>query len=82
MHVSEGRTTLVVAHRLSTIVNADEIIVLKGGQIVERGSHKHLLDLNGEYRQMWEIQAKEAEDSQKELNKTQDSKAEAQLVDL
>jgi len=76
MQVSKGRTTLVVAHRLSTIVNADEIIVLKGGQIVERGTHRQLLELHGEYRQMWEIQAKE-----QQLNQTP-NKEDNKLLDL
>jgi len=59
MEVSKGRTTLIVAHRLSTIMHADEILVLKAGQIVERGTHRELLDKAGEYQAMWDIQAKE-----------------------
>ena len=54
--VSKNRTTLVIAHRLSTVVNADEIIVLKGGEIAERGSHAALLDQNGLYASMWNRQ--------------------------
>jgi len=54
--VSQGRTTLVIAHRLSTIVDANEIIVLKNGSIAERGTHKQLLELGGEYQQMWSRQ--------------------------
>lgn len=62
--VSRGRTTLVIAHRLSTVVNADEIIVLKEGEIAERGTHKHLLKRNGLYAQMWsrQLEATQAED--------------------
>lgn len=62
--VSEGRTTLVIAHRLSTVVNADEIIVLKDGEIAERGTHTKLLEREGLYAQMWNRQreATEAED--------------------
>lgn len=55
--VSRDRTTLVIAHRLSTVVDADEILVLKEGQIVERGRHADLLALDGEYASMWARQA-------------------------
>lgn len=55
-HASRGRTTLIIAHRLSTVMNADEIIVLDGGHIVERGKHVALLAANGVYAQMWALQ--------------------------
>jgi len=51
--VSVARTTLVIAHRLSTVVNADEILVLEDGRIVERGHHAELLALHGRYAEMW-----------------------------
>lgn len=51
-----GRTTFVIAHRLSTIVTADQILVLEGGEIVERGTHRELLALNGRYRQLYDRQ--------------------------
>ena len=51
-----GRTTLIIAHRLSTVMNADEILVLDAGRIVERGKHRALLDRNGMYAQMWALQ--------------------------
>ena len=51
-----GRTTFVIAHRLSTITSADQILVLEHGQIVERGSHRDLLALNGRYRELYERQ--------------------------
>src|SRR5205085_10284675 len=54
--ISEGRTTLVIAHRLSTVMDADQILVLQGGRIVERGSHQQLLDAQGEYARMWALQ--------------------------
>ena len=51
-----GRTTFVIAHRLSTIRSADQILVLEGGQIVERGTHEELLAANGRYRQLYDKQ--------------------------
>ncbi len=55
---SKGRTTLMVAHRLSTVQNADEIVVLKAGRVIERGTHDALLAATGEYADMWARQAK------------------------
>jgi len=58
--ISADRTTLVIAHRLSTVVNADEIIVLADGKIAERGTHDELLKIkDGVYAHMWELQAQE-----------------------
>ena len=54
--VSKDRTTLVIAHRLSTVVDADQIIVMGEGRIVERGTHAELLALNGAYAAMWNRQ--------------------------
>ena len=55
--LKEGRTAVVVAHRLTTVMDADEIIVLDGGRIVERGTHWELLDReDGKYRQLWDTQ--------------------------
>jgi subfamily B ATP-binding cassette protein MsbA len=53
----ENRTSLVIAHRLSTIQHADEIIVLQQGEIVERGNHNTLMELNGVYRRLCELQS-------------------------
>ena len=53
-----GRTTLVVAHRLSTIADADQILVIKGGRIVEQGDHAQLIDQDGEYAALWRRQTR------------------------
>lgn len=65
-YVSRGRTTLVIAHRLSTVIAADEIIVLQGGVIAERGTHKKLLAKKGLYLAMWDRQ-REAQETEEKL---------------
>jgi len=57
--IAVGRTTLTIAHRLSTVMDADEILVMDAGRIVERGSHTQLLILQGHYAQMWRLQQQE-----------------------
>jgi ATP-binding cassette subfamily B protein len=52
----EGRTSLVIAHRLSTVRNADQILVVDRGRIVERGTHVELLALDGEYADLYRTQ--------------------------
>ena len=59
--VSAGRTTLMIAHRLSTVVEADQILVLEEGRVVERGRHEELVDLGGRYAEMWRRQQEAAE---------------------
>jgi ATP-binding cassette subfamily B protein len=54
--IAVGRTALVIAHRLSTVMNADEILVMDAGRIAERGSHAELLAARGRYAQMWQLQ--------------------------
>ena len=60
--IERGRTTIVIAHRLSTVVHADQIVVLDGGVIAERGTHGELLRLGGLYAEMWARQAQERDD--------------------
>jgi ATP-binding cassette subfamily B protein len=59
----KGRTTIAIAHRLSTLRKADRLIVLDRGQIIEQGSHDQLMDLNGVYRRMYDTQARQAMDA-------------------
>jgi ABC-type transport system involved in cytochrome bd biosynthesis fused ATPase/permease subunit len=76
--VCEGRTTLVVAHRLSTISHADIIIVLREGEVIERGSHHELLSkVDGVYAAMWKEQSTSYGDGDRpttESNDTTDEK--------
>jgi subfamily B ATP-binding cassette protein MsbA len=51
-----GRTTLVIAHRLSTIKNADRIVVISNGRIVEQGRHDELMECNGDYCRLYDMQ--------------------------
>jgi ABC-type transport system involved in Fe-S cluster assembly fused permease/ATPase subunit len=59
--IERGRTTIVIAHRLSTVVHADQIVVLDAGRVMERGTHAELLKKNGLYSDMWEHQSQERE---------------------
>ena len=65
--VMAGRTTFVIAHRLSTVHRADVIVVLRNGQIAERGTHDELLELNGLYREIYELQLRPQEDVMREI---------------
>ena len=79
--VSRDRTTLVIAHRLSTVVNADEIIVLDRGEIVERGNHAHLLAKGGVYAEMWNRQ-REATEAEETLKRVKGAEGESVRVRL
>ena len=57
--IARGRTTLIIAHRLSTIMDADQILVMDHGRIVERGTHRELIDAGGVYASMWALQLQE-----------------------
>ncbi|MFZ4379785.1 MAG: ABCB family ABC transporter ATP-binding protein/permease [Polynucleobacter sp.] len=62
LSLAKNRTTLIIAHRLSTIIHADQILVMEHGEIVERGTHAELLDANGRYAEMWQMQERAAID--------------------
>ena len=51
----KNKTVIMIAHRLSTIVNANKIVVVDRGKIIEQGNHKELLELNGKYKDMWDV---------------------------
>jgi ATP-binding cassette subfamily B protein len=70
--VSRGRSTLVIAHRLSTVIGADEIIVLDKGVIVERGTHDELLQHGGVYAAMWNRQ-RQADEAREALKRAEDA---------
>ncbi|MBT7760566.1 MAG: hypothetical protein HN732_24760 [Rhodospirillaceae bacterium] len=55
-HIAKGRTVLIVSHRLSTLVNADKILVIDQGQIIDQGPHTDLLDRCEIYRHLWQQQ--------------------------
>ena len=77
--VSRDRTTLVIAHRLSTVVGADEILVLQAGQVVERGTHADLLATGGLYASMWERQ-REVDAAEALLRADREKEAAAKIV--
>ena len=66
--VMKGRTTFVIAHRLSTVHRADIILVLKEGEIAEQGTHQELLALNGLYREIYELQLRPQEEVMREID--------------
>ena len=66
--VMKGRTTLIIAHRLSTVHRADEIMVMDKGEIVERGTHQELLAKGGKYREIYELQLRPQEDVMRDID--------------
>jgi subfamily B ATP-binding cassette protein MsbA len=59
--LAQNRTTLIIAHRLSTVIHAHQILVMDGGKIIERGTHDTLLSLQGRYAEMWRVQQSQIE---------------------
>ena len=59
--LTEGRTAFIVAHRLSTVLGADEILVMRAGSIVERGTHKSLMEKHGFYYELYQSQFKQGQ---------------------
>jgi ATP-binding cassette subfamily B protein len=79
--ISRGRTTLVIAHRLSTVINADEILVIDRGIIVERGRHDQLLAANGVYAALWNRQ-READEARETLKRAREAEGDSVRVTL
>ena len=67
----QGRTTFIIAHRVQSVMNADLILVLDHGRIVQRGKHEDLLEQAGIYRQIYDIQTKIEEELEKEVKSSQ-----------
>lgn len=78
--VSRGRTTLVIAHRLSTVIDSDEIVVLMAGRVAERGSHAALLARNGVYADMWRRQQEAAAEAARKVEEPPSLRAEGHLA--
>lgn len=77
--VSRGRTTVVIAHRLSTVINADEIVVLDRGRVVERGRHAELLARDGLYADMWRRQQEAAAEAEHRVEEPPSFRSEGHL---
>jgi len=71
--LTKDRATIIISHRLSSLMHADEILFIDGGKIVERGTHEELLTLGGHYNDLYELQIRPSEESRKELEKGGDS---------
>jgi ATP-binding cassette subfamily B protein len=76
----QGRTTFVIAHRLSTVRRADLILVMDHGRIVERGKHAELLQLDGLYREIYELQLRDQEQFQEEMENLRQARVKAPSI--
>ena len=76
--VMKGRTTLVIAQRLRTIKNADQILVMRDGAIVERGTHEELIALDGQYRQIYDLELRDQEEALKRVGQAETTAAPAE----
>jgi ATP-binding cassette subfamily B protein len=70
----EGRTTFIIAHRIQSVMNADLILVLDHGKIVQRGTHAALMAQDGIYRQIYDVQARIEDELQREIEDGETSK--------
>jgi ATP-binding cassette subfamily B protein len=66
--VMKGRTTLVLAQRLRTVKNADQILVMRNGQIEERGTHEELIAMDGLYREIYDLELRDQEEALKRVS--------------
>ncbi len=80
MKVCQGRSTIIVAHRLSTIIHANQILVLKEGEVIERGTHESLLSRNGMYSSMWSQQQESLKQEQEREGRGLEEKTEESNV--
>ncbi len=65
--IATHHSTMVIAHRLSTVVDADQILVMDNGEIIERGTHQQLLEKKGRYYEMWQLQLQEKEEEEQKI---------------
>lgn len=80
--VMQGRTSIVVAQRLSTVLGADKIVVLKDGRVAEEGTHEQLYALGGEYRALYDLQLKDQTSAESDVIRDEEMKAEATTPEM